>query len=199
LISCRGFKIAGLAFTALILIPLFANASVVQKMSKNELVDNADSIVVGKVVEEYSDWDPTGKFIFTYTKIKVLDDLAGAEGGAEEVTVKRLGGKVGNREMKVHGAAEFRPGEKTVLFLNKDKKGFRRILGLSQGKFRVLFDRAGGREYAVNPADPDLHFVEKMENGKIIEGDPGEKGGRVLLDDFINDIKNKLRAKEEAK
>jgi hypothetical protein len=168
-----------------------ADASILRMLSKKDLIHNSDSIVLGTVIDEYSQYDPTGRFIVTYTKIRILQDVKGAEGTSGEVIVKNFGGKVGSREMIVHGGAKFLNGEKTLLFLKNGRSGFKSILGLSQGKFNVIKNIISGKEQAVNPLDPELKFVNS--NYKLSD-DAGldKKAGPVDLSDFLDEIKKEL-------
>ena len=168
-------------------------SSMLQFLSKKELVTKSDSIVVGQIVDQYSDWDSTGKFIVTYIKVKVVDDIKGSEGGAQEIIIKKVGGRVGDREMIVHGAARFTVGEKTLLFLGKDFKGFRSVMGLSQGKYRILRDQMTGEEVAENPTDPEIGFVKKSADGKATLDKDVPISKKLNLKDFIEEIKQDLK------
>lgn len=171
-------------------------SSILQILTKKELVNKADSIVVGKVVEEYSDWDKNGRFIVTYIRLKVLEDIKGTESGAQEVIIKKGGGRVGNREMIVHGSARFTVGEKTLLFLGKDSNGFKNVIGLSLGKFRIVKDPFSGEEFAVNPAEPDIKLFRKGAQGKLVEDNSVGQGKKILLKNFIDEIKRELKGGE---
>ena len=167
------------------------SASILRMLSNKELINSSDSIVVGDVVDEYSAWDPSGRFIVTYTKIQVVDDVMGTEGGSREIIIRHLGGRVGNREMEVHGGAKFMIGEKTLLFLKKQSSGFKDVLGLSQGKFKILKDSLTGSEFAVNPKDPEIKFLDS--NFKTVEDPDGQSRKPVSLTDFIQEIKKELK------
>jgi len=194
-------KLKGIRFLFLQIIVLllvfssFKNlyATNLKAFTKTDLIHGADSVIIGEVLDEYSDWDSSGKFIITYVKLRVLEDIKGSEEGAAEIIVKRPGGKVGDREMIIHGAPKFRKGEKTLLFLKKGFNGIRGVMGFSLGKLRIIKDRFSGEEVAVNPHNPDLKFFKMQPNGKLGEGTPAKIWQPVFLKDLVKDIKTQLK------
>ena len=109
-------------------------ATSVRQLQLDELVRGSSVIVQGTVEDVRSYLIPERGWVATDTRIRVTDTLKGSPGGY--VTVTELGGVVGDTGMLVAGAAQFRRGEETIVFLRR-VDGKWRTLGLSQGKFEV--------------------------------------------------------------
>jgi hypothetical protein len=129
-----------LCTTALILLPLAAEASMARAVSFDEKVGNADSIVLGKCLRTRSDWDPSHKWIITYSTFAVSKTLKGNQGS--EVTVATPGGTVGSLHQHTIGVPQFEPGVENVLFVKQSKLG-PSILYYDQGTYNVNRDATG--------------------------------------------------------
>jgi len=127
------------AFAALALVlAQAASATTVQKFTLQELTKKAASIVVGTVVDGTSSWDASKKEIYTYYTISVSQPVKGSKNG-ETITIRQLGGTVGNIASIVPGMPSFKKGEEVVLFLTqKDAAGYPWVMGLQQGKYSVV-------------------------------------------------------------
>jgi hypothetical protein len=137
----RNFIVVGLAALGLVLAQA-ASATTVQKFTLQELTMKASSIVIGKVEGATSSWDAANKEIYTFYTITVSQPVKGAKGG-ETITIRQLGGTVGNIASIVPGMPSFKKGEEVVLFLTqKDAAGYPWVLGLQQGKYSVV-EQAG--------------------------------------------------------
>src|SRR5256885_16774713 len=77
-----------------------------------EKVDNAAAIVMGRCVKNESRWDPSGRWILTYSTFKVLNTFKGAPG--QEVTVVVPGGTVGGLHQSSVGLPTFAEGSENV-------------------------------------------------------------------------------------
>lgn len=178
-------KILIASFLLLFVKFLPLSASHLEHMSKSDLIKNADSIVIGKVIDKYSDWGMEGRYIFTYIRFQIIRSLKGTEEGGE-VVLKELGGRVGNREMKVQGGARFKTGERALLFLKKGPGEYSQVVGLSLGKYRIFRDLFSNQDIVENPMNPEIHeYSGKM--GKITMS-----GKRRFLDTFVGEIEEEL-------
>ncbi len=63
-----------------------------------------------------------------------------------ELQLELLGGVVGSIGMDVDGMPQFRAGDRDVLFLSHNRQSVSPIVGLYQGRFRVVGDRAAGTD-----------------------------------------------------
>lgn len=127
-------------FATLFLTPLLisksASASVVTHMDLETLVQLSPVIVRGEVESIVSGTDSAYSRIHTYVTIRVDESLKGAE-GSERVTLRLLGGSVGEQASVVFGMPSFRRGERVVLFARPAKSGALVVSGLFQGKFPI--------------------------------------------------------------
>ena len=126
-----------LLLTTLVLIVAFAfvvNATDNQKSIK-QLTDEAESIIIGKVAKQKSEWDSNHKMIYTTVTVAVNEYLKGDDGSKTQI-IKIPGGKVGDVGLEVVGAPSFDDGEKALLFLGSspDKRKEKTIIGWNKGK-----------------------------------------------------------------
>jgi hypothetical protein len=65
-----------------------------------------------------------------------------------QITVRLLGGRVGNLTSSVSGVPRFRAGEEVLLFLEPTSRGDFSVVSWEQGTFRIRRDPATGQESA---------------------------------------------------
>jgi hypothetical protein len=127
-----------------------ASATVSQAVPFDEKVDNAAGIVLGKVVNTKSQMDASGKWILTYSTIRVEKALKGQQ--ASEVTIITPGGRVGTLNQSTIGIPEFHEGDERVVFLKNTKLG-QTVLYFDQGTYDVMKDDRGERIVAPVQSD----------------------------------------------
>ena len=98
---------------ALVLVstPAIADLSILQPL--DELTRVSPVIVRGDVYSVDSAWEDGT--IYTYVTVDVAEVFRG--GAPERITIKQLGGVVGDTGLAISGQAEFVPGEDVLLFL----------------------------------------------------------------------------------
>jgi hypothetical protein len=131
-------------FTLSMLGPGRAAASVVEVMDLGALTAAADRIVVGEVLSVTSAWDGARRQILTTVELQVAELWKGRT-PAGRLRVVQLGGVVDGIEMRVHGMAKFRAGERAVLFLGDAGAGSSYVVGLGQGRRPLRFDAVARR------------------------------------------------------
>jgi hypothetical protein len=131
----------------LLFLPSLAMGSIVRALDLTELTASADRIVVADVLSVASTWDDAHRNIHTTVEIGVRERWKGDVPGNGRMTLRQLGGTVGDIEMSVVGAAKFVPGERTLLFLHRSQ-----VVGMAQGKRNLRWESAG-RRWIVEPAD----------------------------------------------
>jgi len=120
-----------------------AFATSVLKFSLQELTKKSDSIVMARVDDAVSSWDAAHKEIYTFYTLSVLQGVKGNK-GATTITLRELGGTVGNISSIVPGMPSFQKGEEVVVFLTqKDAAGYPWVMGLQQGKYTVTTGKNG--------------------------------------------------------
>ena len=149
--------------TALILASRFASASIVQKLDVPDLTRLSHAVVVGQVVDTRSEWNSKHEFIQTFTRIRVENAAKGAHEEGRIITVRELGGSVGDYNQELIGGATYKPGDNVLVFLQHAEDGTPGIfqtVALSEGKFLVSTDSQTGRQIAV-PAAHDLMLADE--------------------------------------
>lgn len=115
-----------------------ALATTVQKLSLQELTKKSDSIVMARVDDATSSWDANHKEIYTYYTLHILQPVKGRK-DETTITLREIGGTVGNIASIVPGMPSFKKGEEVVVFLTqKDAAGYPWVMGLQQGKYSIV-------------------------------------------------------------
>jgi len=141
-----------LVLTAGLLSVRSSQASVVLKLDEVGLTRAADAVVVGEVLDSRSEWNEVHTLIWTLTRVRVDDVAKGTPARGGVVTVREVGGRVGDVEARMIGAPEFVPGERVVLFLEHAPGGASfRTVALSEGKL-VVSRGPDGRAVATSAA-----------------------------------------------
>lgn len=133
-----------------------SSEGIMEKFNLQKLVSMSDSIVVGNVTEVFqSKWNTpdgnkpmnnsTSNIIYTDVNIKVFEYLKDPL-DATSITVRVLGGIVGQDSINIEDQPSYSPGETVVLFLKNDADPRTKDIGekhfvtagLAQGKISVL-------------------------------------------------------------
>ncbi len=125
-------------FTYLVLIlSQFGTAhALMTKLEITDLVNGADIIVIGTVLEHNSQWNREHTGIATKVEISVEDKVKGTvEQG--RITIVVPGGEVGEIGELVSDTPSFTMGERVVVFLKPLSEGRVEVYGGYQGKFTV--------------------------------------------------------------
>lgn len=113
------------------------------KKDLRQLAQEAELVVLARVVSSRAGWDAARRLIWTTTE---LDVAASWKGNApRRLHVKELGGIVGEVGMRVPGAPRYARGEQVVVFLKKDVLGQWRTHGWTQGRFGLRPTKTGVR------------------------------------------------------
>lgn len=127
---------------ALTLLAIVANATTLTRMRFEELARQATAVARLRCLSAKSFWRK-GE-IWTDTQFEVVELEKGALEAA--VTVRTLGGTLGHLHSRVEESPVFHPGEETYLFLWSREGEPLRVLGWSQGTFRIYRDTRTGAE-----------------------------------------------------
>lgn len=111
------------------------------------LARQADVVVIGDVAATSGEWDAARTNIVTRVHLDRTEVLKGHP--PTPLTFTHLGGRVGEIESGVAGAARFTAGERALVFLSRQPDGGLRLAQLLHGKLRIERDAATGRDYAV--------------------------------------------------
>jgi PKD repeat protein len=119
-LTCVLLMVAGLASATTIVMP-----------ADEQLIAKAPIIVDGTVVSSQA-VERNGR-IWTETTVSVERTLKGEVG--RTITVREIGGELGDRVTRVYGTPEFTAGEQVLLFLDAHPHGGYRTVDLFVGKF----------------------------------------------------------------
>ncbi|MCB9779462.1 MAG: hypothetical protein H6742_12925 [Alphaproteobacteria bacterium] len=166
------------------LAPRDASATTVAKLSTEQLTDAAEYIVVGTIVDVWTELDDRG-MVWTHGTLEVERQLKGAP--VQTIVVSHAGGVHGSTAMKVFGTARFSEGEEGVFFLSTRGHGERvQVVGMAQGKYTVRMD-----PYSRQP------IVQRVVLEPLVAYDhrflplPAE-ADRLSLDSFLDTIQDRL-------
>jgi hypothetical protein len=126
----------------IVLLAVAANATTLARLSFDDLAKQSAAVARLRCLSSESAWD--GGEIWTETRFEVVERNKGLLGGI--VTVRMLGGRAGNFYSRVDGVPVFRAGEEVYLFLLGKTGEPYRVLGWSQGTFRILRNAHSGSE-----------------------------------------------------
>jgi hypothetical protein len=146
--------LAGLALLAVV-----ANATTLARMRFEELVKQATAVARLRCLGAESRWE-NGE-IWTETRFEVVEQNKGQLPNV--VTVRMLGGSVGGLHSRIDGVPVFQPSEEAYVFLWRLEGEPFRILGWSQGTFRIAKDVRTGLETVTQDSaagpifDPQTH------------------------------------------
>ena len=150
----RSTRLAAVALLALLSLARPADASVVIPLSDADLIAGADVIVRGRVTRIVGHADPGGD-ISTFITVSIHEVLKGALWGPE-ITIRELGGTVGDRHTWGAANPQFVVGEPVLLFLDQRDDGTLRTYHFFIGKFTIVSDPGSGDQVALRAVPPKV-------------------------------------------
>ena len=109
-----------------------------------ELTGRAEVILTGKVTQQASSWNEDKTRIYTRATIEVDEYIKGNSTG-NTVTVKYLGGEVGEIGEKYSHMPRFEDKEEVLVFLKRDEKSTNyKVFNGENGKISVINDPKTG-------------------------------------------------------
>lgn len=164
-------------------------ATLVPRMTLEEMVDESQFVIQGSVLRSWAGWDDSRQFIWTHYEIRIADTWKGNR--LAKIVVSEPGGTVGETEMHIAGAPRFSVGEEVVLFLSRTPIGYLRTCGWGQGRFTVL--RSQGLSQPV--VRSTLQGVELVEPTAQQKARPRRSGTSLgLLDGLpLDEFRKRVR------
>jgi hypothetical protein len=120
-----------------------AHATVVEALDLDTLVQDADEVVLARVIKQWSHYDERGRIVTDF-QMQVEQSVKGDSMPGAAVVVRKLGGVVGDRGMRISGEPSFTEGEVVLVFGTRGKKTYLRPVGMGQGTMRV-YEQDGQR------------------------------------------------------
>jgi hypothetical protein len=122
-----------------VLVPSDAQASVSIAVGFDALVKDADAVGVVTPVESKTVWEE-GR-IYTYTRVKVDQGVAGELGTGAEGWIRTMGGVVGKIGQLVDGEPVLTTSKPSLLFMRKFKtSGTWEVSARAQGQYPIVVD-----------------------------------------------------------
>ena len=143
--------------------PVFATT--ILPLSFEQLVNESQSVVYGRVSDVRAQWTADRRFIESVVTIEVLRGIKG--NALESMAFTVPGGQVGRYLNVIPGAPSLVRGDTAVFFLTAQGARLPVTTGLTQGIYRVQRDAASGEMLVAPPVVASV--------GKIIRGDSRRK------------------------
>jgi hypothetical protein len=134
-------------------------------MSLEELVGRSQHVLVGTALDARCAYVSLGgrRMLVTETRMRVEGVLALDAPGANELTVRTLGGRLNGVGELVHGQAELEPGKLCVSFFERAPDGVCWFTGMAQGHYPL--DKADAA-YVLR-ASPQLPTIRDWEQSAV--------------------------------
>jgi hypothetical protein len=178
-----------LAVSAVFLAVPAARASMAAAATFDDKVAHATSIILGKCVRQEARFDPTGRWIVTYSTFQIEKTMKG--NALPEMTIVTPGGQVGGVHQSTIGIPAFREGAENVVFL-KDTKLGPTVLYFDQGAYDVMTDDRG--EKIVSPVPSNLVKIDTQRGMAVAPNDAPRS-----LSDFEREVGDTLRNQRNEK
>ena len=174
-----------LGVSAVLLTANPAAGSIVKALELEELVDQSEQIVVGRVVFSESFVRENGN-LGTWHRVQIERDIRGSAPSEGEVIVETLGGRIGDIAMRVEGEPSFSEGERVVLFIRDGGPytAFRPV-GMGQGVMRV---RTEAGVDTVTQTREGMVLMRRNARG-YLEKSAGALPQKERLDAFLSKVR----------
>ena len=192
----RAPALLGGALVLAMLLPAPAGATLLRHFDLPSMSREAHVIVRGRVLTQEARWNEERTRIYRYSELEVLESVKGAR-VPERLTVKQIGGTVGETTLSVVGTAELTVGEEVLLFLRTDGR-YHYLVGMHQGRYGVRRDDRGAfvtRAPAKRVAPIPARSKRPVAAVTLTEppAAPGVAVPRVGLDELLGDVRRHLR------
>ncbi len=181
-LRARFIGLVALALAALVwaTLPAASEASVVAALSTEELVDQSDIVCLAAVERTDVQMDDLGRIV-TDAELRVHKTWKGTTRPGDTVTLRRLGGTLGDLSLQVIGEPVIERGGQVVLFARRSPKGpYLRAVGMAQGVLHVMRQ---GENTVVVPGTSALSLMRRGADGAL-RPSSGALAGPTLLTDL---------------
>jgi hypothetical protein len=152
--------------SVLVLGLTIASATTIIPPSFAQLVRQAELIFQGTVTDVKSMWAGQGaeRHIETSVTFRVDDAIKGKSGASYSIFL--LGGTLDGQTLEVTDTPKFKPGDRDIVFVEKNGEQFVPLVGIGFGRFRVERDAKSGREFISTGEGEPLEDVAKLGHAK---------------------------------
>ncbi len=177
---------AGLALAAPLAGPALlapAHATTVVPLTTDQLVDASEFIVVGSVVDVWTERDDSG-MIWTRALVEVERGLKGDADST--LVIQQAGGSYGEQIAVVPGVARFSVGERGVFFASTRGEGRIQLIGMAQGKFTIRMDPTLRQEIVQRVSIP----ISRPYDHRFLPLPSTDD--RLTLDDLLDQVQDRV-------
>lgn len=128
----RSWKVGVVALGALFFLVSTASATIIEALSLAELVQEADHVVLVTCIDEHALRDSRRRIVTDFD-LRVEDVIEGPSAIGSHLTMRRIGGAIGDLGMRIEGEPHLVVGERYLVFLRQLPSGTLRPVGMSQG------------------------------------------------------------------
>jgi hypothetical protein len=139
-----------------------ARATTVNPPSFSTLVSQSTQILRVEVVGSSSRWDTSqnGKVIHTYVQCSIQRTLKGYS--TNSITLRFLGGTVGDDHMELPGLPVLEVGHSYILFVAKNGEAFCPIVAATHGSYPITTDAATKAETVLRASHEPLMSTDQI-------------------------------------
>jgi hypothetical protein len=168
-----------------------AYATTFEPVPLDKLAHHADAVIIGDFLHSKTITLEDG-LVATEALFKIEKELGveAEEFGLSEVKVYYPGGVDGLSALRVEGAPEFTPGQKSALLLTQHTDGRLWIQGMALGTFKVV--RIGQKTLLVNSVFPTHNDLSNIEIGQFqrkISSIKDKPFREIFSDKYYNELK----------
>ena len=157
-----------LVVLALLCITAPSAATTVLQQSFPDLVQKADTIVVGTVSATAAEWDAATERPYTFVTFTDLDIRTGP--ARDTLTLRFLGGPDPDGNiLTISGVPAFHLGDRLVLFIAGNEHYAVPLVGMWQGLYRVVFDPDREEDVLYTSAMQPLTALPATEGGVVYD------------------------------
>jgi hypothetical protein len=169
--------------------PFRIDAMVVVERDFPDLVQRAESIVVGTVAEVRNAQKRAGAPVTLVT----VSDLSILKGAADDsITLEFYGGVAGEYAIRVPDMPTFVAGERVVLFIAGNGKNVCPLVGVWQGSFRIRFDESLGTDIVTTNGGTPVAGIADNQVRRSDDAAASSGAAALTLDGFRQLIANEL-------
>jgi hypothetical protein len=125
--------------------PRSAPAAVARAVTLGQMLYDSQHVILGTAVDSFARWERVGKrsCIVTYSVFHVEQPLDGRTPEAPELTIRTLGGTVGDLGQTFYGEAVVALKQRAAVFLRAKAPDIYVVTGMAQGHYPVRADDRG--------------------------------------------------------
>ena len=133
------------ALSSALFVSRSAEASVARALPLGELLYKSSHVLVGTATDAYGTWEEIGKrrCIVTYSLFRVEEPLDGREPPGSEITIRTLGGVVGDLGQRFFGEAMVALHERATVFVHDTAPSLYVVTAMAQGHYPLQADSRG--------------------------------------------------------